>query len=467
MIARRGGRIRGARELQSEQNEDETEARERDRNKMTKGEIVVVTGSSGCLGHQTVKLLIGRDELVAEIRCLDLVEPVELMQQELDEELRKLDSTGGARRKAVKFIRGDIRDINIVEQALAGASCVMHCAARQDFWLEPRHQNKAELESINVSGTENLLKTCVRLAVPKFVHVSSFESFVSYHTIYYATESTIPEPKELLFGPSASTKRQAELLVNRYANVKLKKPKAGNAKHDSSRQLDSLRTVIVRFTPIYGEFDQYFVTKLLKVAKFFGGKLQRFTNIWIRQQPIYVGNAAWSLLKANRRLDHDESISGEEFHITDETPIGDPFDFLQPFVEARGMTVSKSTLPAWPIWFLLLFFAFLRNCLSSLDIFGLFTQKKSRLDEAIELDERRRAEREEPHSNRGPESDCSARPKATRWYHLVTPQTFYFICNSLFLNRTKASLRLDYEPLFSADEAMERSLAWYKNHMEL
>lgn len=273
-------------------------------------EVVLVTGSSGCLGHQTVRLLIGRDQLVAEIRCLDLAAPTEAMQAELEDELCRHEARCGTR-KRLSFIRGDIRDLNTVEQALMGADCVIHCAARQDFWTEPGRQRTDELESINVRGTENLLRACVRLAVAKFVHVSSFETFVSYHTIYYATESTIPDPKYLLFGSSGSTKREAENKVRQYANVKLSNQTIAGHGQRRAQQLDSLRALIVRFTPIYGEHDRHYVSMLLRLTKLLGGKLQRFTNIWIRQQPIYVGNAAWSLVSANRRLDVDESISGE------------------------------------------------------------------------------------------------------------------------------------------------------------
>lgn len=289
----------------------------------TGGEIVVLTGSSGCLGLQTLRLLISHDDEVTEIRCLDLVEPSEWARQSIRDALAKFEASKTSKQagsggevvfsKRVKYIRGDIRDINTVEACLEGADCVLHCAARVDFWLDPEEQDSAELESINVHGTENLLKACVRLGVPKFVHVSSFETFVSYHTIYYATESTLPEPKWLLFGPSAESKRAAENKVRQYSNNTLKRVRERKISCDSvsKQQLDSLNAVIIRFTPIYGPEDKYFVSRLLRIAKLFNGKLTRFTNVWIRQQPIYVGNAAWSLIKAKQRMDVDQSISGE------------------------------------------------------------------------------------------------------------------------------------------------------------
>lgn len=278
------------------------------------GEIVLITGASGCLGYHLLKLLISNDEIVKEIRCLDLREPEEFMKKSIEEEQEKLKFKKGIRKKISWFI-GDIRDINIVEKvvcvadnsdktaARTGVDCIIHCAAKTDIWKETRDQDIDELESINVGGTENLLNASIRFGCPKFIHVSSFEAYTGFGTLYYCTESTLPETNWFLFGPSGSTKKNAENKVKQYSNRKLDQV-ANNGK-------DSLNAIIVRFPPIYGEFDNYFVSKWLKVTKSMGGKLRRLDNIWIRQQPIYAQNAAWSLLKANHRMNHDSTISGE------------------------------------------------------------------------------------------------------------------------------------------------------------
>lgn len=265
------------------------------------GEVVLVTGSSGCLGHQVVKMLISKDDKVSEIRCLDLREPLDLMRRQISEELR-------LKKKKIVETKGDIRDINLVERLMRGVDCVIHCAAAIDLFSENEHKNVEELESVNVTGTEILLKSCIRFGCPKFIHVSSFEVYSGVETIYYATENTLPVPKWLLFGPSASTKKEAENKVKQYSNNKLKRVKETN---DADNKMDFLNAIIVRFPTIYGEFDRHYVSKIIEITKFFGGKLRRMDNIWIRQQPIYVGNAAWSLLKAKQKMDSDQSISGE------------------------------------------------------------------------------------------------------------------------------------------------------------
>lgn len=275
---------------------------------MTQSEVVVVTGSSGFLAHHVIKLLLTQDHQVAEIRCLDREEPSAQTKQLVQDQNKTLEFPAqqdhqAPQPKIVKWIQGDIRDINIVERTLCGADCVIHCAALVDIWTESERQDADELESVNVLGTEILLKAAIRLGVAKFIHVSSFEVYTGYGTIYYATESTLPETDWLLFGPSARTKKFAEAKVREYSSNKLSKP--------SRCGFDSLNAVIVRFPCIYGEFDKTYISKILEMAKFFNGKLRRIDNTWIVQQPIYAGNAAWSLIKAKHRMDRDHTISGE------------------------------------------------------------------------------------------------------------------------------------------------------------
>lgn len=447
------------------------------------GQVVVLTGSSGCLGHHTLKLLVGQDDEVSEIRCLDLRDPSKHMKEIIDKEQDESQKKFSTNKKIV-WLRGDIRDVNLVEQVLDGAHCVIHCAAKMDIFTDERQQDVQELESINVVGTENLLKAAVRLGVSKFIHVSSMEIYSRFDSIYYATETTLPETKEFLFGASSSTKKEAEAKVKLYSNTKLKRVSVDGA--------DSLNAVIIRLPAIYGEFDQHYVSKILEVAKFFGGTLRRLDKIWIRQQPIYAGNAAWSLIKAKQRMNNDQSISGEgkiddlnngtvnlnsslmitlltlptifhlksqEFHITDDTTIGDPFDFLEPYLECRGMRVSKNSYSYFAVWIPIILFFALRRFLSSLDIFGLFTNKKSRLQDAIEKD--KSSQQAQKH-----QAETESKPKK-HWSNYATPATLAFMCNSSFLNRTKASLRLNYDPLIAPDEARSRSIDWYKNHLIL
>lgn len=122
------------------------------------------------------------------------------------------------------------------------------------------------------------------------------------------------------------------------------------------------------------------------------------------------------------------------------------------------MCVTKKSYPSFPIWLLLLLVFAIKRYLVALDFLNLFTNKRGRLQQAIEKDKRNE-------SGRGDLDAIQTKKRA--WYHYVTPPIITFMTISSFLNRTKASLRLDYDPVFDPIEAKERSLDWYKNHLKI
>ena len=59
----------------------------------------------------------------------------------------------GDRQADVEFARGDIRDARSVTEACAGCDVVYHCVAQV-----PLAKDKELFQSVNVTGTENLLR---------------------------------------------------------------------------------------------------------------------------------------------------------------------------------------------------------------------------------------------------------------------------------------------------------------------
>lgn len=107
---------------------------------------------------------------------------------------------------------------------------------------------------------------------------------------------------------------------------------------------------------------------------------------------------------------------------------------------------------------MILFFA-LRKYVAFFDVFGIFGKRNSRLAAAIEEDKLRQ--------NPELRSTLMAKTEPRHWYEVVTPQVLAFMCTSNFLNRTKASLRLDYEPLVGFEESQQSAIEWYKNSLQL
>jgi nucleoside-diphosphate-sugar epimerase len=129
---------------------------------------VLITGGSGYFGA------LLRDRLVARgqrVRVFD-----------------RVDATD--RPESVEFVPGDIRDGARVQAACAGCEVVYHCVAQV-----PLAKDRALFESVNVQGTENLLRAARAAKVRKVIYVSSSAVF-GVPRANPVTEQTPPAPGE-------------------------------------------------------------------------------------------------------------------------------------------------------------------------------------------------------------------------------------------------------------------------------
>ncbi|KAL1472492.1 hypothetical protein MTO96_039281, partial [Rhipicephalus appendiculatus] len=177
-------------------------------------------------------------------------------------------------------------------------------------------------------------------------------------------------------------------------------------------------TLVLRPTAMYGEEDQHFVVQFLRVAKSSKNTLTKIRSVDERFQVTYVGNAALAHLRAMEKLAVDESVAGEVFYVTDDTPLEDMYEFLRPFVECQGCRLSDYTVPYLLAILVLMLLALVLRLVRPL-----------------------------------------YRPKS----YIPPPSAVTYICTSLFFNRTKATLRLNYYPNVTPDEAVQRSVSYYKS----
>ena len=90
----------------------------------------------------------------------------------------------------VEFVQGDIRDAAAIERACRGVTIVHHNVAQV-----PLARDRELFESVNVQGTENLLRAAVLAGVRKVVYTSSSAVFGAPRT-NPVTEATPPAPAE-------------------------------------------------------------------------------------------------------------------------------------------------------------------------------------------------------------------------------------------------------------------------------
>jgi nucleoside-diphosphate-sugar epimerase len=110
--------------------------------------LFAISGGAGFLGLHLSRRLLADGHAV---RTLDIV-PLD------DAELER----------SVEELRGDVRDVDQVRALVAGADVVVHAAAAL-----PIQASRASIRSVNVGGTENVLKEARKAGVGRVVFISS------------------------------------------------------------------------------------------------------------------------------------------------------------------------------------------------------------------------------------------------------------------------------------------------------
>lgn len=155
------------------------------RERAERGELALVTGGSGYFGSRLVERLGARGY---RCRVFDISDP-------------------GDRAAGVEFARGDVRDLDAVRRASAGAAVVFHNVAQV-----PVAKDRALFQSVNVQGTEHVLRAARDAGVRKVVHTSS--------SAVYGAPGRLPVTERSPLAPAEAygrAKAEAERLCGRYA----------------------------------------------------------------------------------------------------------------------------------------------------------------------------------------------------------------------------------------------------------
>src|SRR5262245_49184142 len=116
--------------------------------------VAFVTGATGLLGNNLVRLLVGKG---VKVRALA---------RSLEKARKQFGSL------PVEIVQGDLSNVSGFAPALAGVDVVFHTAAFfRDNYKGGTHWD--ELHRINVVGTANLLNAAYAAGVRRFVHTSS------------------------------------------------------------------------------------------------------------------------------------------------------------------------------------------------------------------------------------------------------------------------------------------------------
>ncbi|MCG3225378.1 MAG: NAD-dependent epimerase/dehydratase family protein [Candidatus Heimdallarchaeota archaeon] len=264
----------------------------------------LVIGGAGMLGFEIVLQLKKEGYFV---RILDL-EPVDL--------------------EGVESLVGDIRNLDVVEEACEGMDTVFQTAAA--IW-DPGTPKRV-YDEVNVIGNQNVIDTCIKFGIPRFVYTSTLDVVVDgKEPIIYADES-LPYPKKLPKDNYSRTKILAEKATIEANNE------------------DGLLTVSLRPVGMYGPRDKYHIANIIQVAQSknnikLGDGTAEFSH-------VYSENAAYAHILAAKHLYSGSKVPGECYFIADHQPADNLFVFMKPFLEALNLPVPEKSIPYKIAYFL-------------------------------------------------------------------------------------------------------------------
>lgn len=160
---------------------------------------ILITGGAGFIGSNYVNNLVSQESNWNEIIILDSLtyagNLANLAQALTD--------------KRVKFIKGDIRNSQLVYEVMNKVNTVVHFAAESH--VDRSIENPENFVSTNVLGTFVLLQAAYELKIEKFLHVSTDEVYGSISTGSW-TENSLIAPNS----PYSASKASSDLLALSY-----------------------------------------------------------------------------------------------------------------------------------------------------------------------------------------------------------------------------------------------------------
>jgi len=176
---------------------------------------LLVTGGCGFVGTNLVEFILKRSDW--DITVLD-----NLSQGKFE----YLKAVEGYSKERVEFLKGDIRDLNHIEEAMKNCDFVIHLAAQTS--VIDSIENPKEDAEINIMGTINLLEKAVEKDIERFILASSAAPLGEQEMPI--DEEKVPQP----LAPYGASKLACEAYCSAYSGS------------------HSLTTVALRFSNVYG-----------------------------------------------------------------------------------------------------------------------------------------------------------------------------------------------------------------------
>ncbi len=128
---------------------------------------IFLTGATGLLGsHLLIELINEKKSVIV------LVRNVEKANEVLKTVLKWYGLEGSELSDFVKFVEGEITDIDLINESLLDIDVVYHCAGLISLFNE----DKWEMLKVNGEGTANIVNACITQKVKQLLYVSSIST---------------------------------------------------------------------------------------------------------------------------------------------------------------------------------------------------------------------------------------------------------------------------------------------------
>ena len=224
-------------------------------------------------------------------------------------------------RDGVRWIRGDVRSARDVARACEDIDTVFHTAAVIEALTHARRNVVERIESINVGGTENILRIARSRGVRRFVYTSSIVA--SFCMDAAGRDESAP------YSNSPDSYTRTKVMAERAVL-------AANGE-------DDLLTCAIRPGGIYGPGERFTYGRLVRALKV-GIPLVVFGNGRAKLDYVYIDNLVDAELRAAERLFEGSPVCGSAYFVSDGTPIN-AGEFSIELTKNMGLDVPLIRVP--------------------------------------------------------------------------------------------------------------------------
>jgi nucleoside-diphosphate-sugar epimerase len=235
--------------------------------------------------------------------------------------------------KRVSHIKGDVRLLADLTSACRNVDVVFHAASIIDWGQQPR----SLLHDVNVEGTKRVIAAARAEGVKALVYTSTMDVLYAGRPIVNGDESApLPERYAMAYAETKSIAEGVALAANGSSHAPKGKRKGG-----------ILKTCAIRPCGMFGEGDPYHVSLLLRMAQK-GRLLYRIGDGKALFQHVYVGNVAHAHLLAAKSLLEPEGIAAGKAYFVTDFKAKNFFDYLEPIITGIGypMPPRRKNIPA-------------------------------------------------------------------------------------------------------------------------